>query len=329
MKKIIRGLAALLFAAGFAMLAYPLLGELRQEAENRQMIQAFEQKKTAGEEVAETISVLESSAGSYENNSLPYTDLLERMRVYNEKIYEEKQSSLCDAFSYQQNVFNFQSYGIYEDMIGYIKIDAMNIEVPLYIGANEENLRKAAVVLSQTSMPIGGENTNCVIAAHRGGYNGQAMFRDIEVLKQGDIIEITNLWETLQYEVAKCIVITPDDIDAVKIIPGQDMVTLVTCHPYGNNYQRYVVYCTRVQDDGATDGEALTQAAQKIPFDGIDYESSSEQIQMEVMMNRIGLIAFGGIALILIAGLGIGAVRRKNVKNRLEKFSQRRRRFKA
>ena len=158
-------------------------------------------------------------------------------------------------------------------MIGYIKIDAMNIEVPLYIGANEENLRKAAVVLSQTSMPIGGENTNCVIAAHRGGYNGQAMFRDIEVLKQGDIIEITNLWETLQYEVAKCIVITPDDIDAVKIIPGQDMVTLVTCHPYGNNYQRYVVYCTRVQDDGAADGKALTQAAQEIPFDGIDYES--------------------------------------------------------
>ena len=221
---------------------------------------------------------------------------------------------MCDAFSYQQNVFNFQSYGIYEDMIGYIKIDAMNIEVPLYIGANEENLRKAAVVLSQTSMPVGGENTNCVIAAHRGGYNGQAMFRDIEVLKQGDIIEITNLWETLQYEVAKCIVITPDDIDAVKIIPGQDMVTLVTCHPYGNNYQRYVVYCTRVQDDGATDGEALTQAAQEIPFDGIDYESSSEQIQMEVMMNRIGLIAFGDIALILIAGLGIGAVRRKKRK---------------
>ena len=225
-----------------------------------------------------------------------------------------KQSSLCDAFSYQQNVFNFQSYGIYEDMIGYIKIDAMNIEVPLYIGANEENLRKAAVVLSQTSMPIGGENTNCVIAAHRGGYNGQAMFRDIEVLKQGDIIEITNLWETLQYEVAKCIVITPDDIDAVKIIPGQDMVTLVTCHPYGNNYQRYVVYCTRVQDDGAADGKSLTQAAQEIPFDGIDYESSSEQIQMEVMMNRIGLIAFGDIALILIAGLIIGAVRRKKRK---------------
>ena len=199
-------------------------------------------------------------------------------------------------------------------MIGYIKIDAMNIEVPLYIGANEENLRKAAVVLSQTSMPIGGENTNCVIAAHRGGYNGQAMFRDIEVLKQGDIIEITNLWETLQYEVAKCIVITPDDIDAVKIIPGQDMVTLVTCHPYGNNYQRYVVYCTRVQDDGAADGKSLTQAAQEIPFDGIDYESSSEQIQMEVMMNRIGLIAFGDIALILIAGLIIGAVRRKKRK---------------
>lgn len=329
MKKIILGLAAaLLFAAGFVILAYPMLGELRQEAESRQMIQAFEQKRSAADST-ETISVGESSDDDAGDDAqLPYAGLLERMQAYNEKIYEEKQTSLCDAFSYQQNVFDFQSYGIYEDMIGYIKIDAMNIEVPLYIGANEENLRKAAVVLSQTSMPVGGENTNCVIAAHRGGYNGQAMFRDIEVLKQGDVIEITNLWETLRYEVAKCIVITPDDIDAVKIIPGQDMVTLVTCHPYGNNYQRYVVYCTRVQDNGIDD-EALAQAAQKIPYDGMDYESSSEQIRIEVMMNRIGLIVFGGVAFILIGGLIIGAVRRKKRKNHLEKFSQRRRRPKA
>mgnify|MGYP005792352967 FL=1 len=88
MKKIIRGLAALLFAAGFAMLAYPLLGELRQEAENRQMIQAFEQKKTAGEDGAGTISGLESSDSSDDNNGLPYADLLERMQTYNENIYE-------------------------------------------------------------------------------------------------------------------------------------------------------------------------------------------------------------------------------------------------
>ena len=89
------------------------------------------------------------------------------------------------------------------------------------------------------------------------------MFREIERLVPGDRVEITNLWETLSYEVVKCIVIYPDDTDAVKIIPGEDMVTLVTCHPYTENYQRYVVYCVRTDGSGEEASGAEGNGADK------------------------------------------------------------------
>jgi len=74
------------------------------------------------------------------------------------------------------------------------------------------------------------------------------MFREIEKLKIGDEIFITNLWETMTYKVEKIEIISPDEINKIRIQEGKDMVTLVTCHPYPHNYQRYLVYCERVQD---------------------------------------------------------------------------------
>ena len=109
------------------------------------------------------------------------------------------------------------------------------------------------------------------------------MFREIENLEPGDRVEITNLWETLSYVVEKSIVIAPDDIEAVKILEGRDMVTLVTCHPYTENYQRYVVYCRR--EDGQENAESDMQ---EIPFSGIEYQSSVSRIRKERMLNAGG-----------------------------------------
>ena len=98
---------------------------------------------------------------------------------------------------------------------------------------------------NETSYSIGGENTNCVLAAHRGSSRA-AMFRDIEKLEIGDEIYIQNFRETLTYRVAELRVISPTDVQELLIQPGRDLVTLITCHPYRHNYQRYVVYCERV-----------------------------------------------------------------------------------
>lgn len=95
-------------------------------------------------------------------------------------------------------------------------------------------------------MPIGGTNTNCVLAGHRGWY-GALFFRHIELLEIGDVVLITNLWETLRYTVSEIKVIEPDAIDEILIQPGRDLVTLLTCHPYGSGGRyRYVVYCERM-----------------------------------------------------------------------------------
>ncbi len=105
--------------------------------------------------------------------------------------------------------------------------------------------QKGAAQLTETSMPIGGNNTNMAVVAHR-GYSYAKMFREIEKLKIGDEIFITNFWETMTYKVERIEVISPDEIDKIRIQEGKDMVTLVTCHPYPHNYQRYLVYCERV-----------------------------------------------------------------------------------
>lgn len=103
--------------------------------------------------------------------------------------------------------------------------------------------------MSQTSLPIGGENTNCVIAGHR-GWNGFPYFRYITDLKQGDRVTIQNPWETLKYEVVETKIIAPNDIEEIHIQEGRELLTLLTCHPYASGgKQRYLVICERVNQE--------------------------------------------------------------------------------
>lgn len=281
--------ALLLFLAAAVLLAFPA-GQraVRKYGDSRQ-IRTFEEEK-------------DREAGGH-------AQLKESMEAYNRRIFEQGQNGLSDAWSYADGTFDFAGTGLDDGMIGYISIPAMGVKLPLYIGASEENLMKGAAVLAQTSMPLGGENTNCVIAGHRGGYFGQAVFRDIEVLQAGDTVEITNLWETLEYEVVKCIVISPDDLDAVKIRPGRDLVTLVTCHPYTHNYQRYVVYCARTGAGGAP--EEAGQGAGSLP-EGLPFESSEDAVRREDLLTAAGLLVLAATAVLLIAG----SVRRRRGKRR-------------
>ena len=96
---------------------------------------------------------------------------------------------------------------------------------------------------------------------------------------------LKNSWEELVYEVEKIDIVTPNDVDAVKIRPGKDMVTLLTCHPYGSNGKyRYLVYCSRVKDAGKDDRKKEVSYAYKdhiVASDGQIYSLSSKDIQKE------------------------------------------------
>ena len=178
----------------------------------------------------------------------PYEDLYNSMKDYNEFIFKAGQNALTSRTSYQLQIFDLTQYGLTDQTFGVIYIPKMDVELPLYLGASDENMANGAAVLSQTSVPIGGDNTNAVIAGQR-GWNGYKYFQDIELLNKDDEVYITTIWETLVYKVSEIRVVTPDDIGSIHIQPGRDLVTLMTCHPYasGGKY-RYLVFCERAED---------------------------------------------------------------------------------
>ena len=164
---------------------------------------------------------------------------------YNNTIWAEKQSGLCDPWSYQQPSFTLGDYGLEDEVFGVVSIPKLDLEMPLYLGATYQHMADGAAHLSQTSIPIGGNNTNCVIAGHR-GWKGASYFRNITELEPGDEVIVTNLWGSLTYQVTETKIIQPNDVEAIHIQEGRDMVTLLTCHPYASGgKQRFLVFCDR------------------------------------------------------------------------------------
>lgn len=172
--------------------------------------------------------------------------LYEQLKYQNEQLYQTKQANLVDPFSYEQPTIDLAEYGIEDNIIGYIRIPKMEIELPILLGANSANMKKGAVHLTETSYPIGGENTNSVIAAHR-GYGKAELFRHIEKLEYGDKIYIQNFREELVYEVYEIKLVNPEDVSELSIQEGEDIITLITCHPYRVNTQRYIVKAKNIQ----------------------------------------------------------------------------------
>lgn len=184
-----------------------------------------------------------------ENPTPDYTELYEAMLRYNQEVYESRQRALGDAWDYTPSDFDLASYGVESEVVGVVEIPSLNISMPLYLGASYDHMAAGCTQLTGTSMPIGGINTNCVIAGHC-GWGGASYFRYLSTIEEGALVYVTNLWETLVYRVESTRIIVPYDLDKIMIQEGRDMITLFTCHPYasGGRY-RFVVYCERVTED--------------------------------------------------------------------------------
>lgn len=248
--RVLKGMIAcmmiLLFACGFSIFAYPYIHNYMVERDMRGQIHYFLEKM--GTQPTEDTPELTDSP------ELPreYQALWDAMVSYNDAIWEEKQAGLCDPWAYQQPSFTLGEYGLEEEVFGVLSIPALDLEMPLYLGATASHMAEGAAHLSQTSLPIGGRNTNCVIAGHR-GWNGADYFRYITELKPGDEVMITNLWETLTYRVTDTRIIMPNEVEQILIQEGRDMITLLTCHPYASGgKQRFLIFCDRVMEDTET-----------------------------------------------------------------------------
>lgn len=238
MRKLVRIIAIILLIVGFGFFTYPIALREAFDIQANKAIDQFDQLKT---------DALQTDNTAPNDDNLLYAELRRAMFEYNEKLYLSGQSGLIDQLSYEKPDFLLSDYGIDSDILGYITIPAIDIKLPIYNGASTENMAKGAAYLAHTSLPVGGENTNCVIAAHN-RYNGIYMFQRITELDEGDEIYITNLWETLVYKVTETKVIAPDDSRNIYIQENRSLVTLSTCYPYPDNDKRYLVYAELVKN---------------------------------------------------------------------------------
>ena len=203
--------------------------------------------KETREIIAEQTGESARQVQRYVNLTNLIPELME-IQQYNRKLFQTRQEGIKGLESLEESCFQLSDYGISSEVFGVLAIPALDLEMPVYLGASSQNMALGAAQLGQTSIPVGGKNTNTVIAGHR-GWNGADYFRYITELVPGDHITITNLWETLEYTVVGTRIISPDDVDAIKIQPDKDMITLFTCHPYASGgRQRYLVFCERINN---------------------------------------------------------------------------------
>lgn len=134
-------------------------------------------------------------------------------------------------------------YGVFDGIYGYVSAPSIGLNIPLYLGASESNMAWGSAHLYHTSLPLGGESTNTVIAGHT-GYFGRTVFDYLPQLSEGDIVSVTTYFDTLDYRVVTKKEITATETNDLYITKGKDLLTLITCARMGKS--RYEVICERV-----------------------------------------------------------------------------------
>lgn len=220
-------LFTLIFLMGLSLLLYPMVSNYLNSKRTQDVIQSYTQdmESVSQDDSQEWLSCAYAYNATLEGRGVPDAFALTT---------PEEDENYLSQLSFRE-----------DGVMGYIEIPKISVSLPIYHGTGEEVLSKGAGHLQGSALPVGGENTHCVISAHR-GLPSAAMFTDLDQLEIGDHFYISVLNETLCYEVDQILVVEPEDTSALDVAEGMDLVTLVTCTPYGVNTQRLLVRGHRV-----------------------------------------------------------------------------------
>ena len=235
-------LAVVLLLAGLGVLLYPAFKTATVRKLEQGGIAAFEEYRSTAATPGTTVA----PTGEQSSDARIFPELWEACVAFNEQL-PGTQHKTYTADSLCRPSIIVSDYGWEQDAFGYVYIPAAEIEAPIFLGASSSNMNKGGAVLGQTSMPIGGRSTNCVIAGHR-TWSGAIQFKGLENLKIGDEVRLTNPWETLIYHVIETKIVLPDTVDEIMVQEGRDLLTVFTCtYP---NTRRYMVICEREVEEG-------------------------------------------------------------------------------
>jgi len=225
MKKNNTIIMVLLFFMGLLVLLYPTLSD-------------FYNQKVQSAAIVDYESIL----ADYEEKD--YSNLFEESNKYNEEL-----KKLSDPYLMYKTLKNYNDIinANGKGMMGYIQIDKIKVELPIYHGTSEEVLNVAVGHLEGSSIPVGGLGTHSVLSAHR-GLPSTKLFTDLDKLEVGDIFTVTILNRLLTYQIDHIEIVEPHNINNLKIDPNEDYVTLMTCTPYGINTHRLLVRGKRIEN---------------------------------------------------------------------------------
>lgn len=238
----------LIVLVGLGLLNYPYLSSLYSQREYRAQFEAYQQEMESTQQDSQR----------------------QQAQQYNQQLSTE-QSALEDAFSSQQ------PSGGEEGLLGYVEIEKIDVYLPIYEGTTEQILRKGIGHLSGSSLPVGGESTHAVLAGHS-GLASQLMFTELEQLEIGDRFSLYVMGEELCYQVDQILTVEPWQTDALQIEEGKDMVTLITCVPYGVNSHRLLVRGQRVETEETQEQTTAVSTAEQ-PDEPSDAPKVSSQTQ--------------------------------------------------
>ena len=222
--RIINGILVLALTIGICMLLYPTVSNYWNSFHQTQLIEKYSQE------------VSSIDAEEYER-------ILDEARRYNAQIAEKGIDwRLTDE---KRAVYERTLNPFGNGMMGYIKIPKIGVELPIFHGTKGMTMETAVGHMEQSSLPIGGAGSHCMLAGHR-GLMSVMIFTHLDELQEGDTFTLRVLNETMTYEVDQIRAVLPNDVSNLIIVPGQDLCTLITCTPYGINTHRLLVRGHRI-----------------------------------------------------------------------------------
>lgn len=239
-----RTICLTVFFFGLLMILYPFISQGYYEGQFRSEVSLFHEQ---------TLD---------EQSRIAYQTYINYNRSHISRVEEIETADVSRVSSEEPNIKKDEIDFSNTDILGSISIPSINLLYPIYDGATDENLMKGVARVEGTSYPVGGLNTNSVIAGHTGMLN-HILFSNIDQLRMGDTIIIQNKMEMLTYEVYQTAVIYPDEVNALTVIPGQDTLTLLTCTL--DLTQRLLVYARRIPNNIPEQSAANQTGNQAIP----------------------------------------------------------------
>lgn len=216
----------LIFLAGLSLLLYPTVSDYWN---------SYTQSKTIASYVQNLNNI----------DTEKYDSIIKEAQKYNASLKNRVNSYLLSDQQQKEYTELLDITG--DGVMGYVDIPSVDITLPIYHGTSEKVLQTTVGHLEWTSLPVGGDDTHCVISGHR-GLPSAKLFTDLDKLSEGDVFMLRVLDEVLTYQVDQIRIVEPTDTNDLKLVSGEDLCTLFTCTPYGVNSHRLLVRGHRIEN---------------------------------------------------------------------------------